>query len=233
MEEEESSRYVIKYSINKIFTSDDLKKKLSHALLIVDEIITETYHLLVLHILRLCKNNQSIPPLNRRYVRKFVDTISYKTNKQGRSVKQDEEIIKTKNDLYDKVRGPSKAQCRDYLKVPLDYALIEMETAITNNIKVHFIKRHFRYLKYLHPNIEYWDLKKLQDSLFTTKNPDVSYCLPESIERGVEYDLEKYPERFLLPMYRMNKTLEENGKRTFSLLPIRRGFIPSRYRHSI
>jgi transposase len=50
-------------------------------------------------------------------------------------------------------------------------------------------------------------------------------CLPSWIETSVAYDLKADPSKFLRPMYKMLQFFEQKGKKAFSLLPLRRGFV--------
>src|SRR5581483_11579329 len=73
---------------------------------------------------------------------------------------------------------------------------------IKTNISEHFFKRQLHYIC-ARDNLSTKEGKEKQKRINQPgKTNDDS--LPANIETSVEYDLKKYPERFLLPMWRMN-----------------------------
>jgi hypothetical protein len=50
--------------------------------------------------------------------------------------------------------------------------------------------------------------------------------LPAKLEGSVQEHLEKYPQDFLWPMYKMSKVLEEKKKKRVAILPLTTGFVP-------
>ena len=107
-----------------------------------------------------------------------------------------------------------------------------METAIKNNIQVHFFKRQYKYIKQIYKGEKKTkkELHEIQNELNNGEIPfvgkDLLNCIPQDIEKSLAYDLQAYPEKFLLPMWKMNRYYESIEKKTFSILPLRRGFIP-------
>ena len=53
----------------------------------------------------------------------------------------------------------------------------------------------------------------------------------ELLTDSVEWELQKHPERFLYPMWCMNKLREEKGESLFSVLPLSCGFVPGACLH--
>ena len=64
-------RYVIKYSVYKVFQSEELLERIREWIPIMDKITTEAYHLLNLHILRLCEESKPIPELSSNYLQQL------------------------------------------------------------------------------------------------------------------------------------------------------------------
>jgi len=118
----------------------------------VNKIVTEGYHLLNLHILRLLDDGRDIPPLMEEYMMQFLRQVSYKNNRQGIKEALDEDIVDTKVTHYDSTRKGRLSLCRDYLLEPLRSAVTEMETAVKNNIQIHFFKRQYKFLQKLYPD---------------------------------------------------------------------------------
>lgn len=188
----------------------------------MNRIVTEGYHLLNYHVLRSLEEGAAVPPLNSNYLRQFMLAMSHRENKQGREPKIDESIIHSK-----KLMGCEPADglpCRDYLSECIGYAAIDMETAIKNNIKMHFFKRQYKYLRKVEPTLGAKELYQLQRTINDVIGPCDHITLPTFVDKSVPYDLETHPEKFLLPMLRMNQELEAMKAKTFSLLPLRRGF---------
>ena len=101
-----------------------------------------------------------------------------------------------------------------------------MVASIKNNIKLHFFKRQFKYIM-LRDGLNKKDTKKKQQEINNQIGDTTDNSLPFRIYKGVEEDLENYPERFLYPMWIMNNLFISKETWTFSLLPISKGFIPS------
>lgn len=79
-----------------------------------------------------------MPVMNQSWLRKFLCATS---TKKGEHSLPDKEIKKTYDDLYVQFIPSGKTAIehfasRDKLSVCIDYAAVEMLTAITNNIKV-------------------------------------------------------------------------------------------------
>jgi len=224
----EQSHQTIKYSLRAICKEGDLMTRILENVSLVDRIITEGYHLLNLHILRLLGDVRDIPPLTAEYLLRFLHAVSFKTNKQGKKTKPDSDIEETRKLLVEHNNNKEELVCRDGLVEPLRSAAVEMATAIKNNIQMHFFKIQYWFLRNLHPEKDKTELLAFQNLLNETRDVfgEGARCLPSKIDKSVAYDLEADPFKFLVPMYHMNTYLESKGARTFSLLPMRRGFIP-------
>ena len=133
---------------------------------------------------------------------------------------------------YDPLRAEHKLNLES--RVGFDSNVIQ-ETAnrivslIETNIKMHFFSRQLRYLR-ARDNLSKKDAHKRQNEINQQKG-GTDASLPFMVEKYVAYDLEVHPECFLYPMWQMNRFFAEKGLKTFALLPLSRGFIPSASLH--
>lgn len=134
-----NSDLTIKCSLKRLLLkNENIINVIQAAVIRINRIITEAYHLLNLHIRRLLEGKQSIPNMDQSWVRKFIHATS--TLNGRHSLPDDEEICKTFNELYlplleNKIPTEHFAS-RDNLSDCVDYAAVEMVTAIKNNIQV-------------------------------------------------------------------------------------------------
>ncbi len=135
----QTSDLTVKCSLKRLLlNNENIMKVVQAAVIRVNRIITEAYHLLNLHIRRLLEGKQSIPNMDLSWVRKFIHVTS--TLNGRHSLPEDEEIRKTFNELYlplleNKIPTEHFAS-RDNLSESVDCAATEMVTAIKNNIQV-------------------------------------------------------------------------------------------------
>ena len=193
----------------------------------VNRIVVEAYHLLNLHILRiLTVGRKEIPPFNQQYVLQFIRRVSVTSN-QGRPTETvDSDIEETYRKLYAPLRVGRRK--RSKLFGILQKTATEMSTVIiNNNIISHFFKRQYQHLRLRYPKLSKEELYKLQEKV--NSNPRRCETHP-SLEVSMAYDLQAHPERFLKSMLRMNRLRRERKKKLFSLLSLRRGFVPSNIR---
>lgn len=234
--EEEESLLIVKCSIKRFFKNNNsLIERIQKYVEQLNRIITEAYHLFNLHIRRLLEQNLSIPNLTRTWMNGFFYAVS-SLNGKDESLGKDPELLKTYNNEYLPLihaafgNGYTKPD-RKNLADAIGYACEEMLTCVHNNIRIHFIKRQWKYLRITNPDAKkdelFQKLKELNEK--SHWQPDVAY-LPSSIDESVYKDLQTNPVKFLRPMYHMNIYLEQQGKKTFALLPVRHGFIPKNCR---
>ena len=219
---------IIKCSLKKFCKREDLTQRIQESVEKVNRITTEAYHLLNLHVRRLLDAKEPIPKLESNYLRQFFYCVST-TRRKCKIPKVDEAILRTKKELYDPLQPPTLY--RDGLKGFLNSEAVVMATCIRNNIVMHFFKRQRKYLRLVHPEIPKGELSQFIDQVNEVKGTDVTEpTLPREIIKNVAYDLEKEPEKFLVPMHYMNCFLEKAQQKVFSLVPLRRGFVPKAIR---
>ena len=219
-----------KASLNKLFKFNNEKILLiQNAVSRMNQITVEAYHLLHLHIRRLLEENQIIPDITTTWLSQFFYFVSISTKKD--QWKKDANIQSTYNKLYKPLIQDHLIPKRNNLSDCITYEVIQMLTCIKNNIQIHFVKRQFKYLKSKYPDKEKKDIWKELNEINQKSNwsPNEDY-MPTYINISVPYDLEANPFKFLEPMYRMNLYLESKEEKLFSLLPIRKGFIPKSLR---
>jgi len=247
MEEEEEvdkenkgnfSTLTVKCSLKRFLKENEfLVDKVQDAVERMNRITTEAYHLLNLHIRRLIEEGEELPSVTSTWIKRFfyfVSTVG-KSEKEDKVFLKDPSIAKTYDDCYLPIVHSAfgleyVAPSRDNLSECISYAGQEMITCIENNIKSHFVRRQMKYLQAKYPKAEkkeLWkELKDLNEKLNWKPDPSLLPFLPSKINKSVVWDLKEEPFKFLAPMYRMNLLLEEKGLKTFSLLPVRRGFVP-------
>ena len=194
----------------------------------INRIVVEGYHLLNLHVLKLLTvGRREIPPFSQQYVLQFIRKVSVTSN-QGRPTEiVDPDLEVTYRTLYEPLRSGRKQPSRSKIYGILQEMATEMSTAINNNITLHFFKRQYQHLRLQNPKMKKEDIWKLQDKI----NSNRSRCETHpSIEVSVAYDLQAHPERFLKSLFRMNSLRKAKKRKLFSLLPLRRGFVPSNIR---
>src|SRR5690349_7176075 len=134
----------VKMSLKKFCQSQKLVETIQEYVQAVDRIVTEAYHLLYLHVLRLLNEKKEVPPLTGNYLTPFLYLVSERGKSRGKKANTNTELEKTKRLLYDML-SPPKMPSRDKLNPSLTSAAIEMEVAIKNNITVHFFKRQRKF----------------------------------------------------------------------------------------
>jgi hypothetical protein len=213
---------IIKCSAKKFCLTEEWLNKIQEEVVKINRITTEAYHLLNIHIRRLIEEKKEIPKLEKNYLIQFF----YAVSKGKRNAFIDSEILQTKKDHF----SQKEEWKREKIINCLLHAATEMETAIKNNISLHFFKRQYGYYKNKLPkdNLSK-DKKKEQEKQLKQKinqinslqgNNLTEITLPSSIKKSVPYHLISDFTKFLVPMYHMNKEREK----PFSLLSLRRGF---------
>jgi len=249
-DEDDDDCKTVKCSLRKLCREDKKWIELIQEKVVeMDKIVTEAYHLLNLHVRRLLEEGSSIPPLKANYLREFLTAVSMVKKQNRKKIELNAAIQTTKERYYDPIRKGKQIPGRDGLKDCISYAAKDMEVAITNNIQMRFFKRQYRYLRFKYPDLTKEDIHQLQNRINTEDDSDTEpyghISLPAEIKKSVAYDLQMDPWKFLLPMYNMimemassssketdndnnnNKKKESTTSlKGFSLLPLRRGFVP-------
>jgi len=134
--DESSNMVVVKCSLQRLFKGNkSLIKKIQGAVEKMNQIVTETYHLLNLHIRRLLEEDLPIPDdIDQTWLRNFVFLVS--TLKKKETGSDDVEINQTYKELYKPLLVELKKPDRTNLSDAINYALQEMLTGIKNKRKI-------------------------------------------------------------------------------------------------
>lgn len=103
-------------------------------------------------------------------------------------------------------------------------------TSVVTNIKEHFFARQLAYIR-VRDGLDKQSARVRQKEINMQTGPTTDDSLPPTIDKSVPYDLEANPERFLYPMWKMNLLFAQKGRRTFAILPLSKGFVPSSVLH--
>jgi hypothetical protein len=218
-----------------------LLEKLRELALQMNDVVTETWHLIQLYIRERFEKTQNHgldePKWNEERVMKFLHVVTCCTARASRA-KLDADIVKIWQELYDPLRThlpdvQKKLVSRSGLP---DNALQEagtrMAAAINTNIQTHWYKRQWQYIA-LRDNLDKKEAKVKQQQINAAAGAGLTTddSLPHELLKSVESDLKAHPERFLYTMWQMNKLHETKGKRLFAVLPMAHGFVPGACLH--
>ena len=118
----------------------------------MNKLVTEGYHLLYLHSLRLLAAESPLPPFTQRYLLQILHAVSSRGSSRGMKNAINEEIEETKKLYYSELRrNRLDILSRQGIGHLLYEAATDMVTSIVNNIIIHFEKRQFKFLKILNP----------------------------------------------------------------------------------
>jgi hypothetical protein len=240
----------VKTSLKSILKDYDSNfPKINQLVIECHEIVTRTYQLIRLWILAQYHNGQPLNTINKDFILSCI-RVGGLTNPQGRPpIKTD--LEQQLSEFYEKEFQPCLKQPKYNLKnksyiVP--YLAIQIQTAIENNIKLHFLKRVRKVLNFLRPpnltndklfkRIKNWILMNHHDSIPSeyqswSLNFREQY-LPSTYQNCYGYDVKVIPEKYLpytikmndvIEQYNQNKT-EQEQQRLFQPLPLRSSKIP-------
>jgi hypothetical protein len=207
----------------------------------MNDVVTETWHLIQLYI-RYCFENDAqnhgltMPKWDGKRVMQFLYVVT-RTSERPSHAKLDDELVRIRKELYDPLRAhlPDDQKLVSRSGLPADAlreACNRMASAIVVNITQHWYPRQWQYIA-LRDNLTKKEAKAKQQRINTAAGagPTIDDSLPHELLTSVESDLTTYPERFLYTMWRMNKVRETNGKRLFAVLPMAHGFVPGACLH--
>jgi hypothetical protein len=219
----------IKISFKRFVKDKLFGEKIQSIVQLANKIVTEGYHLFNLHIIRLLENGKPVPVIDQSYIKHFLYKVSSVTDQRGRPQRIDKEIEETFKALYEPLRKGKPGLIRSGIDFILQESATDIATCINTNITTHFFKRQRRYIQSINPKLDQKEIIKLQNEINENKEELIYH---PKIEESVPYDLMVNPEKFLLSMYQMNLERERKGDKLFSVLPIRRGFVPKNIRIS-
>ena len=241
----------VKGKNGKMLLLEDVLRELS---LQMYEAVTETWH-----FIHLVMNDQSEiaaaaggnitvadddePVWNVNRVMKYM-YVATRGGARTRT-KLDAELLAKRIRLYDPLRLhlPAAQRLVSRSGLPansLREAATRMAAAINTNIRVHWYKRQQRYIA-VRDGLDMKIAKVKQQQINAAADAATAAAaagqqqlddsLPLKLLKSVALDLETHPQRFLYPMWRMNKLFEEKGMHLFAVLPMAHGFIPGACLH--
>ena len=203
--------------------------------------------LLTIHIHRCLENDLPLPILNQNWCNQLYNKVSYVNSENSEKEDSNPELTETLNML----EGPFDKPSRHLIIQILTSEAIDLQASIVTNITRHYKKRVLRFVRLTFykeklPSDEYKKLKleMMQVAEDICRNSTKDLISPLSYhdwieeqrnlfglsslleETNYEKAMKDSSQLFLPSMHFINRTLEDNGKRTFSLLPLRRKFRP-------
>ena len=207
------------------------------------------YQFIKAYYLYCLQSKQESPTLDMKFIELCYKVLTVKDNR-GRKLDTDRQIIFDKLDqfYYDHfqdIAGPKMS--RTNIGPIIEYSSVTIHTALQNNIKVHFIKRLFRYInvEFNVPKKSKTETEKLlkqqigilkKDLLVGTTTCDPAYhdwlsvnrnlLVPKEFEKSIHYDLACNPLKYLSHTIWINQQLENKGAKLFHTLPLRTNIVP-------
>jgi len=120
-------------------------------------IVSLMYQLYNLHIRRFLEQKKDIPEIKHNDLCQLLNACSRLENREEKNFKMDDEL---RNTYIKEWKRLMKETNREYHQLPYrdgiltsikNYSIVRMETAIKNNIWMHFHKRHVKYLRLVLP----------------------------------------------------------------------------------
>lgn len=240
---------VLKLPLKKVVRNSEFVSTIQNAVIRTHQLTVDAYHLLNLHILHLLNSEMSsIPLMNANYIIKYFQMVASKdkeTKLRGGKCHEDAGV----KNIYDTFYIPNLDNCKVFtskyrLTQVCKYSAQEIQTAIENNLKGHFLKRQRKVLRLINPDLTNGEIFNLQKSILMGIFNDEKYDsfipieltgfngTPEEKMKFLLRMLDENPQAFLLPTFRMLQHCEQHFSanememKYFSILPLRRSFIP-------
>ena len=224
--------------------------RIKDAVIRSNHIIITTYQFIKAYYLYQYDNELDLPTIDKNFIDKCFKVVSKRTG-GGRPIKVDnksllEQLTSFYNDQFAEVLDEEKVKNLKLNQV-LAYAKVSMMTAFTNNIKIHFFSRLFRFVNASFPLPEdstkeviykqRSELKAVKSDLVNkTLKSNPKYhdwikairdkVLPTKYTKSYPYDVKANPMKYLSHMVYMNKELEKVGYKQFHCFPLRSDIVP-------
>ena len=226
MEEDKSSCYTRILPLKNILNEPVYINKLQDIHYKVNEIIRHTYQFIRLYFIHLYTTDTIFPTLNRSFIKQIFSLISHRNRNKNMSTELQEFFKKHyKEHMLHIEEGKG-------LKEILDPEITILITSIENHIKNTFYS-YINSLVSLYTcgnKKEYNKLKKYLTS--DSDEVDDNYVYIDVLDRykndilDAKKNIFKNPQSCFSLLFRINEELESNGKKMYSLLPLRRSLIP-------
>lgn len=220
---EEKERYVYysrKIPLKNIVVDPEMYQD---AIFRTNEVVRQTYQFLRMYVLYLFENNLEIPKINRSFIKVIFSLVSMRRANSNVT----KELLDFYNQHYLPLQ-PEKVNGKK-LKDVLNGEKTNIVTAIENHIKNHFYD-HVRRLASCYSEDStirrkivnmFWRKQMIAD--FLDNEEVMEYTSDIFSAKQVVYSK---PQSVIPLLLRINRTLQEHEKKTFSVIPLRRTFIP-------
>ncbi|CAH6420238.1 Hypothetical protein UVM_LOCUS91 [uncultured virus] len=230
---------VMKCSLDSFCRDDALRERLREHALRAHRVVTETYHLIHLDLRERYESalrddrTPEEPPWTKQRVKQFLYAAT--TSERAKVVLPDAlaELVRTQYDPLREEHALAKER-RDYLGGNwLEETANRIAAAIETNVREHFFQRQFRYVRLRDQLGSKSETAKRVRKINAVAAPgnQTDDSLPTSLDATITDDLEAHPERFLWPMWNMNRAFEAAGAKKFAVLPLPQGFVPGASYH--
>jgi hypothetical protein len=215
---------VVKCTLNQFCLNDVINKKLNEHVLNCSKISFEAHELANLHVLRCLKNNDTVPSLNQDFFLKCIQYVSKMYSKNSNVCNKNIDLQATFDIYKQSIPETYKPSYRDYSSNIVSYMALQMSICTTNHLVLNFYKRFYRYMKDLYPDKNTYELVKNVYDKDYKGNDEVVIKYRTVLGSLLESNVKKNPTGILkvyneILSYRLDKE-----KRTFSLLPRKKGF---------
>ncbi|NBW28745.1 MAG: hypothetical protein EBR38_09300 [Flavobacteriaceae bacterium] len=219
---------VVKASLNQFCNNEVLKSKINDIVLNANKIMFEAYCFANLHVLKCIEENQPLPQLNQSFFQKCCAFVSTMYNRKE-AAKKDQDLSST-YELYKQCYPDRyKIAYRDNIAIVLNYISKDMAVATSNHLTLNFYKRFSSFLKAKYPTIpndeRYIICKDIYDKEYIGNNELVlEYRNKLGNIPPYENNIKKDPSYIISVYEEILNFNKSNGKRLFSLLPLKGGF---------
>lgn len=235
----------VKTKLKKILINDNDISKIQQHVEILNKATILVYQFIKAWCLYRFDQELSLPVIDKNFIKSCFRTMCIRSNRgskpQGEKLILESELAKFREIFFKDYERPNLT-C---LSAAEAYQIIEMHTCYVNNIFMHFTSRLKKFIKCtaILSGTKYerqktvWTiynaLAKSDPSTLEGDNLDWYFLyrckvLPAGpFENCLEYDIKKYPFKYLWHMIWMDTALETYGCKTFSAFPLRHSAIPS------
>jgi len=189
-----------------------------------NEIVIRTYQLIRMFILYKYYKKETIPVLDKVIILYFIRAGGIR-NKKGKGAKN--KLFETElDDFYNNEYQPCINKQKYNLMgkgFVIPYLAQHIETAFSNNLKVHFITRMRRFMNIMNPDdtTDKKEFNKVKNLILLDKHNEIpkkykkwskniqKKYLPDKYEKCYAYDVKVTPEKYLLSTIKMNEEVEK------------------------
>jgi hypothetical protein len=143
----------IRTSLKSIIKNGDTQKKLNDLVILINDIVIDTYQFIKLYVLKKLNNNQDLPSIDTDFIKYCITTLGTRDNRGKKIIETP--LLKELQEFYITDFQPINNHEKHYLNnlsYTLPYVCSSIEVSINNNIKEHFIKRLSKFISIIGGN---------------------------------------------------------------------------------